>query len=203
MGLVVVMKVAKPPSYSFLILVIGLIILDSLLAWISLMITHILSPSLTSGVVVIAIASAFMVIFTLWFGMYGAIAAYVGGLLGTGLASGLSPSVAVYFSFAYLWMTLLPLITFRVFEVDVNLESTRDLFQLFLFAIVVNNIIAAVWGALSLAMGKIIGWGDLMSVILPWFVGSVIFSLIIVPLVLKRFTPRVEKSKVFVRTYWF
>jgi len=144
-----------------------------------------------------------MVIFTLWFGMYGAIAAYIGGFFGAGLFSGMPATGVVYLSFANLWMVLVPLVAFRIFDVKVEIESRRDLFHLVLFGGIINNIVAAAWGSLSLAMGGIIGWNQVMTAFLPWLLGNVIATIIIAPLVLHHYTDRVSRSKVFVKTYWF
>ncbi len=197
------MKNVRPPTYSFLILMIGLIIINSLLAGISLGLSHLISPSLPTGIAVLYIAAAFMLIFTLWFGMYGAIAAYVGCFFGSGLLSGMPVSVAIYFSLAALWMVLIPLAAFRMFDVKVGIESRRDLFHLILFGAILNNVIAAAWASLSLAIGGVIVWSSVMSAFLPWLIGNAIIIIIIAPLVLKRYTSHVEKSKVFVRNYWF
>ena len=94
------MKNVRPPTYSFLLLVIGLILINTLLAGFSLWLSHLISPSLSTHVAVLYIAAAFMLIFALWFGMYGAIAAYVGCFFGSGLLSGMPISVAIYFSLA-------------------------------------------------------------------------------------------------------
>jgi len=197
------MKNVRPPTYSFLILVIGLILINTLLAGFSLVLSHLISPSLSTHVAVLYIAAAFMLIFTLWFGMYGAIAAYVGCFFGSGLLSGMPVSVAIYFSLAALWMVLVPLAAFRMFDVKAGIESRRDLFHLVLFGAILNNVIAAAWASLSLAIGGIIGWSSVMSAFLPWLIGNAIIIIIIAPLVLNRCTSRVEKSKVFVRKYWF
>jgi hypothetical protein len=196
------MKTVRRPTYSFLILLIGLILINTLLAWLSVGISSLISP-LHTGVAVICIAAAFMVIFTLWFGMYGAIAAYVGCFFGAGLFSGMPATVAIYFSLAGLWMVLVPLAAFRIFDVNVGMESGRDLFHLVLFGTILNNVIAAAWGSIALAMGGVIGWSGVLSVFLLWLAGNAIFIIIIAPLVLSRFTPRVAKSKVFVKNYWF
>ncbi|MFZ1903571.1 MAG: hypothetical protein WAU66_09805, partial [Methanoregula sp.] len=126
------MKNVRPPTYSFLLLVIGLILINTLLAGFSLWLSHLISPSLSTHVAVLYIAAAFMLIFALWFGMYGAIAAYVGCFFGSGLLSGMPISVAIYFSLAALWMVLIPLAAFRMFDVKVGIESRRDLFHLVL-----------------------------------------------------------------------
>ncbi|MFA6363391.1 hypothetical protein [Methanoregula sp.] len=197
------MKTAKRPTYSFLILVIGLILINTLLAWLSLKISQFISPSLSASVSMVYIAVAFMLIFTLWFGMYGAIAAYVGTFIGTGLLSGMPVTTALYFSLSGLWQVLIPLIAFRIFDVHVDMESKRDLFHLILFGTIINNLIGAAWGSVTLAIGGINVWSQVPSTFLLWFIGNVIVTIIIVPLVLRHFTPRVEKSKVFVKNYWY
>jgi len=197
------MKNVRRPTYSFLILVIGLILINTLLAWLSVQVSHFISPSLPTGVALIYIAVAFMLIFTLWFGMYGAIAAYVGSFLGAGLMSGLPATVAIYFSIASLLQVLIPLIAFRIFDVNVGMESTRDLFHLVLFGVILNNVIGAAWGSVALAIAGINEWSQVPSTFLVWFIGNVVVTIIIVPLVLRNFTSRVEKSKVFVKNYWF
>jgi hypothetical protein len=197
------MKNVRRPTYSFLILVIGLILINTLLAWLSVQVSRLISPSLPTGVALIYIAAAFMLIFTLWFGMYGAIAAYVGSFLGAGLLSGLPATVAIYFSIASILQVLIPLIAFRIFDVNVDMESTRDLFHLVLFGVILNNVIGAVWGSVALAIAGINEWSQVPFTFLVWFIGNVVVTIIIVPLVLRRCTPRVEKSKVFVKNYWF
>jgi len=198
----------KPPTYSFLILVIGLICLDTFLAWISVLVSHVIAKmtglSLPTGVSVLYIAAAFMLIFTLWFGLYGAIAAYLGCFFGSGLLWGMPASVALYFSLANLWMVLIPLVAFRIFEVNVGMESGRDLFHLVLFGTILNNVVGAAWGAVALAAGGQVGWSEiLMSVFVPWVIGNIVVILLIVPLTLQHYTQTVEKSKVFVKNYWF
>jgi hypothetical protein len=197
------MKTVRRPTYSFLLLVIGLILICTLLAWLSLLVSHLISPTLPASVSMIFIAAAFMLIFTLWFGMYGAIAAYAGSFIGSGLLSGMPVTVALYFSLANLWQVLIPLIAFRIFDVHAGMEFTRDLFHLVLFGTILNNVIGAAWGSVALAIGGVIGWSQVMSVFTAWLIGNVIVTIIIVPVVLRHFTPRVEKSKVFVKSYWF
>ena len=197
------MKNVRRPTYSFLLLVIGLILINTLLAWLSLQVSHRISPSLPTSVSMIFIAAAFMLIFTLWFGMYGAIAAYAGSFIGSGLLSGMPVTVALYFSLANFWQVLIPLIAFRIFDVHVGMESTRDLFHLVLFGTILNNVIGAAWGSVSLAIAGIDTWSQVPSAFLAWFIGNIIVTIIIVPLVLRHFTPRFEKSKVFVKNYWY
>ena len=143
-----------------------------------------------------------MIVFTLWFGAYGAIAAYVGGFLGAGVLSGISPEVSLYWSLSNLWQVLIPLVAFRVFEADVGIENRRDLFHLILFGVILNNVVGAAWGSITMAVGSVIEPSQIMSVFTPWLLGNMLITIIIVLPVLHYYTPRIRKSKVFVRNYW-
>ncbi len=192
------MKNLQRPTYSFLILVIGLIIINTILARAAVLI----SPAGATGVAWGYFAIAFMIVFTLWFGAYGAIAAYVGGFLGAGVLSGISPEVSLYWSLSNLWQVLIPLVAFRVFEADVGIENRRDLFHLILFGVILNNVVGAAWGSITMAVGSVIEPSQIMSVFTPWLLGNMIITIIIVLPVLHYCTPRIRKSKVFVRNYW-
>jgi integral membrane sensor domain MASE1 len=193
------MKNVREPTYSFVILTFVLIIINTLLARLSV----IAFPAGPGEVSWLYFAIAFMIIFTLWFGAYGAIAAYV-GTLGAGLLGSLGshPDVALFWSLAGLLQVLLPLVAIRTFDVDINLENRRDIISLLIFGIVINNFIGAVWGTGVLALGGIIATSDLGSTFTVWFLSNLAITLIIVPPILRIFTPRIRKSKLFVKYYW-
>jgi hypothetical protein len=193
------MKKVQEPTYTFVFLTLGLIIINIILARLSVVA---LPLSGTSGVSVIYIAVAFMILFTLWFGAYGAIAAYVGTLVGSGLLASMPPVVAIYWSIAGLLQVLIPLVAFRAFEVDLSLENRRDWTILLLFGVLINNIVGAAWGAITLAAGGVIQPGEIGGVLFAWLLGNIIVTLLIVPLALRRLTPKIEKSKLFVKYYW-
>jgi len=192
------MKNHLKPTYSFLFLVIGLIIINMCLSRLAIIIT----PSGANGVAVIYFPIAIMLLFTLWFGVYGAIAAYVGNFFGAGLLSGVPFEVSIYWSFATLWQVLIPLIAFRVFDVNVGIENSRDLFHLVLFGVILNNIVGAAWGAYTLAAGNVIPESQVMGLFSTLVVSNIVVTLLIVPLALRHFTPKVRKSKLFVKSYW-
>jgi hypothetical protein len=193
------MKKVQEPTYTFVFLTLGLIIINIILARLSVIA---LPLGGASGVSVIYVAVAFMILFTLWFGAYGAIAAYVGTLVGSGLLGNIPPVVAIYWSIAGLLQVLIPLVAFRAFEVDLSLENRRDWTILLLFGVLINNIVGAAWGAITLAAGGVIQPGEIGGVLFAWLLGNIIVTLLIVPIALRRLTPRIEKSKLFVKYYW-
>ena len=98
------MKNVHEPTYSFLFLVIGLIIINTVISRLAI----ILVPAGQTGVAVIYFPVVIMLLFTFWFGAYGAISAYVGAFFGAGLLSGIPFDVSVYWAFANLWQVLIP-----------------------------------------------------------------------------------------------
>jgi len=192
------MKNLHEPTYSFLFLVIGLILINTALTYLAV----ILFPSAAKGVALFYFPVAFMLLFTLWFGAYGAIAAYAGSFLGAGLLSGVPFEVSVFYAFANLWQVLIPLIAFRVFNANVGIENSRDLFHLILFGVIINNVIGAAWGAYALAAGHVIPESQVMGTFSAWLIGNVVVTLLIVPVFLQHFTPKIRKSKLFVNNYW-
>jgi hypothetical protein len=192
------MKKAQEPTYSFVILTFILILVNTLLAWLSVR----LFPVSADGISLIYIAVAFMILFALWFGAYGVIAAYVGTLLGGILATpGLQqhPEIALLWAVAGLVQVLIPLIAVRVFEVDLSMESRRDWTIVLLFGVLINNVIGAAWGAFALSL---ITSGTMAGIFSTWLIGNIIVTILIVPASLRFFTGKVQRSKLFVKNYF-
>jgi integral membrane sensor domain MASE1 len=191
---------AQEPTYSFVILTFVLILINTTLAWVSVK----FMPAGTGGVALVYIAVAFMILFTLWFGAYGAIAAYVGTLLAGVLTTESllqHPEIAIIWAVAGLLQVLIPLVAVRTFDVDITLESRRDWTIVLLFGILINNLVGAAWGAftLSLLPGTTT---NITGVFSTWLVGNIIVTILIVPLALRFCTGRVRRSKLFVKQYW-
>lgn len=193
------MRIAQKPTYSFLALLLVLIILNTLIARFIVIPSPFGGPSVTSH---FYIAIAFMILFTIWFGAYGAIAAYIGCFIGAGVLSGIPPEVSLYWSFADLWQVLIPLVAIRMFRLDLTLDNRRDFIYFVIFGIIINNFIGALWGTDTLAISNVIQWTEIMPAFIIWFGGNVIITLLIVPLALRHGTPVIRKSKLFVRNYW-
>jgi integral membrane sensor domain MASE1 len=189
---------AQEPTYSFVILTFVLILINTALAWLSVKFI----PAGTGGITLVYIAVAFMILFTLWFGAYGAIAAYVGTLLAGVLTTESllqHPEIAIIWAVAGLLQVLIPLAAVRMFEVDLTLKNRRDWTILLLFAVLINNIVGAAWGAYTLSL---LGPLNIAGAFSTWLVGNIIITILIVPLALRFFTEKVSRSKLFVRKYW-
>jgi hypothetical protein len=192
------MRHAREPTYSFVILTLVLILINTALAWIAGKFV----PAGTGGISLVCIAIAFMILFTLWFGAYGAIAAYVGTLLGGVLAvESLQhhPEIAIIWAVAGLLQVLIPLVAVRTLEVDLRLRNRRDWTIILLFAVLINNLVGSAWGAFTLSL---LGPLNIAVAFSALVIGSVIITLLVVPLALRLFTERVSRSKLFVKKYW-
>ena len=193
------MKPEQKPTYTFLILLIALIIVNTVLAHFAVIAVPFGN---VSGVSSLYFAVAVMILFTMWFGGYGAVAAYVGTFIGAGVLSDMPPAVIWYWSLAGLWQVLIPLVAMRMLDVDVRLGKRREIIIFVIFGILINNAFGALWGAVTLAVGNEILWTQVSPAFFAWFIGNAIITALVVPPALRYLTPEIEKSKVFVRHYW-
>ena len=193
------MRHLREPTYIFVILTFILIVVNTVLAYVSSKYI----PANVAGIAYVFPAVAFTILFTLWFGGYGAIAAYVGTLVGSGVLIhenlAQHPEIAIIWAVAGLLQVLIPLVAVRSFEVDLCLGNRRDITHIILFGVLINNVVGAAWAAFTLGL---LDAGNLMHVFVPWLIGNMIVCLVLVPPLLKVFTPKLQKSRLFIRNYW-
>lgn len=157
-----------------------------------------IAPGVSSLYAVVAC----MILFTLWFGIWGAGAAYIGCFIGAGLLSDISPEVAVFWSVADLVQVIIPLLAFRLAKSDPALLNGKNLVILIFFGCIINNLAGAVWGSWSLAAGGEIPWDALIPTLTGWFIGNFIVCIIILPPALYLITPFLRDHELYVRRYW-
>ena len=187
----------KLPVYQYIGLFLVLVAINIVLSKIA-----VVSLEIAPGVSAFYIVVASMVICTLWFGMWGAVAAYFGCLIGAGLLSGIPPDVSFYWSLADFWQVLIPLLAFRLLHADPSLRTMRDMGLLMVFGVFLNNLAGALWGSVCLALGRVIPWSEIITVMYGWWLGNCIFCLLLVPLLLFICTPFIRKHPLVVREYW-
>ena len=192
------LRIKQEPTYSFVILTLVLIVVNTVLAWIS----ETFLRTGTDGVALVYLAVATMILFTLWFGAYAAIAAYIGSFLGGVLTSESllqHPEIAAIWAVSGLLQVAIPLVAVRKFEVNLTLPDLRDWTFILLFAILINNLAGAAWGAFTLSL---LGPVQITSVFLHWFLSNIVISVLIVPLALRFGTEKVSRLRLFVKQYW-
>jgi integral membrane sensor domain MASE1 len=183
--------------YKYIIIFVIATVINSLLARFAV----VAFPS-APGVSELYFAVAFMIVFTLWFGAWGAIAAYLGCIIGSGL-SYVPFSVNLYWSLADLWQVLIPLFAFKAFHADVGLKTKRDFLIYLVFGVLLNCLIGAIWGSTMLAVGGVYEWSEVGKAFTSWFVGDIIVVIVITTLLLKYVTGYIVKSGLYVKNYWF
>jgi len=188
---------ATVPLFLRVALLFLLICLDALIAKF-VVFSFVAGPGTSLLYLVVAV----MIVTTLWFGLWGAIASYAGCFIGAGVLSGLSPTTSLVWSVADLLQVIIPLLAFRLLGGDVSLRTRRDLGILIVFGIIVNNLAGAIWGTLSLAPAGLVDLPNLLPLFSAWIVGNVIASAVIVPAVLWFGTPFVREHELFVKRYW-
>lgn len=187
-------------SYStYLNIFFFLILLNSLLSRFAV----INSPMLAApGVSSMYFAVAFMIVFTLWYGIGGALSAYLGCMIGAGILADMPFSLNVIWSLADLWQVLIPLAAFSHFNVNIRLRTKKDIIIFILFACVINNLVGAAWGALMITIYGIAEWDVFNMTFNGWFVGNIIATLLIVPFLLRYVTPYIQQTRSYVKGYW-
>ncbi len=183
--------------YRNLIILVVLAIINSLLSHFA----AVAWPSAPS-VAALYFAVAFMIPFTLWFGAWGAIAAYAGCVIGVGLFT-MPLSVNLYWSLADLWQVLIPLIAFRRFHADIGLKTGRDFLIFLIFGWLLNNLAGAIWGSTMLSVGGISTWDFVPNTLVVWFAGNLIVTVVITTALLRYVTPYIAKPGLLVKEYWF
>lgn len=126
-----------------------LILVNSLLSRFAV-VTSPISPA--PGVSSMYFAVAFMIVFALWYGIWGVLSAYLGCMIGAGVLADMPFSLNVIWSTADLWQALIPLTAFAYFKANIRLRTKRDWGIFLLFGCFLNNLIGALWGALTIVV---------------------------------------------------
>ncbi len=186
----------KRPIHAYLVILVLITIINTLLSRFA-----VIAWSIAPGVSALYFAVAFMIAFTLWFGAWGAIAAYIGCVLGAGL-TGMPLTVNLYWSLADLWQVLIPLIALKKYKIDVSIRTRKGFLFFLIFGWILNNLAGAMWGSAALALGGIITWDAVSSTFASWFIGNLIVTIVITPILLRYITPHVQKAGLYAIEYW-
>jgi hypothetical protein len=183
--------------FTYLIILVILIVINSLLARYAAV-----AWSSAPGVSELYFAIAFMIPFALWFGAWGAIAAYAGCIIGAGLGA-MPLTVNLYWSLADLWQVLIPLVAFKAFHADISLKTKRDFYIFITFGWLLNNLVGAAWGSTMLAVGGVSAWSEVTKTFATWLAGNLLVTIVISSLLLRYVTGYFEKWNLTVKGYWF
>lgn len=140
------------------------------------------------------IAIAFMVVFGIWFGWRGILAAYLGCLFGVLISLPISIGWAMAFSLADALEVAIPVIAFRFFSVDPALKSRKDIGVYVLFGIVLNSVTGAIGGTLIVFMAGINKSSSMLTYFGTWIGGDMVLIFLITSLMLSFGTPYLRRK---------
>lgn len=173
-----------------------------LLSWMGTVMTPVVGP----GIAFLYWAYPFFVLFTLWWGMWGILGAWIGSVVGAGMLTGLPIIPSLTFSIGDLVPALLIFILYRGYLVKHGVDPFgKDILHSFksaawfvFWVMGVTNIIGGLWGVWVLTgLGFVpvnaywIGAG-------LWIIGDAIV-LILMPFMSRYLTPIVERYGLLTR----
>ncbi|WP_135606213.1 hypothetical protein [Methanococcoides sp. NM1] len=193
------MEFKKASLSTYLSIFLILVLINTLLSRFAIVNSPI-SPA--PGVSGIYFAVAFTIAFGLWYGMWGAISAYFGCLIGGGTLIDMPLSMNIIWSLADFWQVLIPLVAFVSLGADITLRTRRDVAIFLVFGLFLNNLVGAIWGSSILVAGGIVPWSEYGNVFRGWFIGNLVVTILITPLLLRFVTPYLSNTRSYVRGYW-
>lgn len=147
-------------------------------------------------------AQAIQSVGSIWFGMWGGIAAFVFPMISNAISGSAPLPVSLAYIPGNFLQGMLAGFAFRMFKADPRLKSGRDWTIFAIFGVFGCNLIGAGWGSSVLRMFGLISPAAHSTVFLGWFLGNSIPSFILGVLLLKFLSPLVIQSKTFVKRYW-
>jgi hypothetical protein len=147
-------------------------------------------------------ASAFQIVFSVWFGVHGAIAGVIGPMLGNGLIG----ESAFLFVPANALQSCLTGLWFRSQRLDPRLRGPRDWIGILLVGCVLGNAIGALFGVTeSWIRGGPQAANELGFYArrwLQWFGGNAVPCLVLAPLLMKSGSSMIVRGPLFCPRFW-
>ena len=146
-------------------------------------------------------AAAFQVVFSIWFGVYGALAGIIGPMLGNTLVGGSPflyiPANLIQCCLAGLW--------FRHLKLDPRLRSKRDWIGLIVVGCIAGNALGALAGVTESYLRNVAAAGasyDWWGTLLRWFSGNTVPCVLLAAALMKVASPMVVRDPVFCQSFW-
>jgi hypothetical protein len=152
------------------------------------------------GVSALFIAIGFGIPFVIWFGAWGLLIGYIGSFLGAGLLSGIPFLIDIPYAAVDLIQFGVPLLAYRLLAPRFGVHPLgKDVFTgkgfvfFLLFCCIIPNGLGALYGISILTSVGFIPPDAFGISVLGWWVGNMISSLIIAPILLRTVTPIIER----------
>ena len=139
---------------------------------------------------------------SIWYGMWGGIAAFVFPLISNSIAGSAPLVVSLCYIPGNFAQGIIAGWAFRSFHADPRLRSAKDWVMFAIFGTILPNFIGALWGTLILRVFNMVTPAAFMVTFLGWFIGNAPTSFILGVIMLKFISPIVLKTKAFCKGYW-
>lgn len=139
---------------------------------------------------------------SIWYGMWGGIAAFVFPLISNALSGSAPLPVSLAYIPANFVQGMAAGWVFRQYKLHPALKSGRDWLGFTLVGIILANIFGAAWGSTVLRLFGLITPSAHLVTWAGWFIGNTVASWILGVLMLKFISPLVIKTKAFCKGYW-
>jgi integral membrane sensor domain MASE1 len=152
------------------------------------------------GVSSLFVAIGFGIPFAIWFGGWGLVIGYIGSFVGAGLLAGTPLLLSIPFALVDWIQFGIPLLAYRLLAANVGLNPLgKDVYtpkgMLFFgaFGCVLPNGLGALYGITILALGGLVPPDAFWPAAAAWWIGNMIVSIIIAPILLSVLTPVIER----------
>ncbi len=166
-------------------------------------------PGGAVGVSALYVAMGFLVPFVLWFSGWGLVIGLLSGIIGSGILSGMPVSIALVFGCVDFISEFPILLCYRWLAPKFGLDPLgRDVYTargfafFFLVVSVFTRIISATYGVGVLYLFGLTPADVVPIAWLGWFVGDLIITVVICPVLMRTLGPVVERMGLTVRGIW-
>ncbi len=152
------------------------------------------TTTLIPGVAALYPAAALEIAFGIWFGLWGAFAAYIGVLIAGVTAGWFSPQVGILIGLGDFMLAAIPAYVFRKMNYSCQLKRTRDI-----VALITSSMIASILGSLlynwvNLVLGVLQNMKAFWLGVLSWNIGNLLIVIVIAVPLVRALSRVLEKS---------
>lgn len=146
------------------------------------------------------VAIGFGIPFAIWFGGWGLLIGYVGTFLGAGILAGTPVLLAIPFALVDWIQFGVPLLAYRGLASRLGLDPLgKDVYTIkgfvffVIFCVILPNALGALYGISILRLGGLVPPQAFWPTVSAWWIGNMMVTLIIAPILLRVLTPVIER----------
>jgi integral membrane sensor domain MASE1 len=146
------------------------------------------------------VAIGFGIPFAIWFGGWGLVIGYIGSFIGAGILAGTPVLLTIPFALVDCIQFGIPLLAYRTLAARFGLHPLgKDVYTVkgflffLVFAVILPNGLGALYGLGVLYLGGLVPGDAFWLGVIAWWIGNMIVTIIIAPILLRVLTPVIER----------